>query len=837
MKHTAWIALFLVFSCTPLNPARASSTGDGQRDWTATNLVESGLLTTVSPLKIDSSDRMGLGVVIGGTLYVLIDDGSGWDFESVTGSTRYPHPILDFDPSGAPRVAFFSPATSRGAWITEARKTGMSWTSTILEDTGESSRLGFRIDDDGLSRICFTDLEPVVLKLKRETERGWIDEVITSECSDAALYDFELSPFGSMFALFDGFPVAPLRLASHRGAGWSIENLPHGFPTAMTIDSSNNPYIVYQYRQSLDIRVAHFDGSAWITEIAHPYGDESMFVDIALDGFDRPHIVFWNMIDLGVTYGFRGDSGWSFEQVTAVSNPDQISDLSIALNSDGRIFVAYLLERGVLDYAVVLASHDPKPAPDWTPTPLQSPAPTFTPTSPPPPTMSPTPSPPPPTPTCPGDDDFEPNDSCLQAVYIDEYDYDTLQICHDNEDWFEIVLTQDDRLDTWLYFAHASGNLDAQLLADDCSTVLFEADSMTDNEHLLYTVNESAHYFMRVYGVDHAQNGYALRYDVICSDDDLEPNDSCADSALITIPSSRRLLRICREDADWFSFDATGGRAVLIFLHPGECLLEMRLFDPSCGTMLDYSDTSSGMGLIDYYFENSGRYHLWVEGEGARCPYELQISYQGPDPTATPTSMPSDTPTLTPTDVPSETATPTMTSTESPSPTPTQTATPTSTPTATATRTNTPSPTPTNTRPPTRTPTVTPTVTLTPTPTIPPTGLELIMNDTHLSAGDRFLLDMRVSNREPDTITGDVYILLDVAGSFFCWPSWRPIAEGLDKRIYVIAPGTSATGTILDFTWPTVDGSMTGLHFFGAMFRHDSFDLLGNPCVVDWEFN
>ena len=481
--------------------------------------------------------------------------------------------------------------------------------------------------------------------------------------------------------------------------------------------------------------------------------------------------------------------------------------------------------------------------------------------------MSPTPSPPPPTPTCPGDDDFEPNDSCLEAVYIDEYDYDTLQICHDNEDWFEIALTQDDRLDTWLYFSHASGNLDAQLLADDCSTVLFEADSMTDNEHLLYTVNESAHYFMRVYGVDHAQNGYALRYDVICSDDDLEPNDSCEDSALITIPSSRRLLRLCREDADWFSFDATGGRAVLIFLHPGECLLEMRLFDPSCGTMLDYSDTSSGMGLIDYYFENSGRYHLWVEGEGARCPYELQISYQGPDPTATPTSMPSNTPTPTPTDVPSETATPTsspsptvtatdsptptptmtstespsptptMTSTESPSPTPTPTATPTSTPTATATRTNTPSPTPTNTRPPTRTPTVTPTETVTPTPTIPPTGLELVMNDTHLSTGDRFLLDMRVSNREPDTITGDVYILLDVAGSFFCWPSWRPVAEGLDKRIYVIAPGTSATGTVLDFIWPPVDGSMTGLHFFGAMFRHDSFDLLGSVSVIEWSYN
>lgn len=887
MKQIIRILTVLAFISIHSSSSGRTTPDRSTTDWTMQDLLESSRITFISPLRIDVADRAGLCAVSESAVYCILNPGSGWTNELVNPSQSFVFADLDFDPAGNPRIVYFSSVSVEGAYFSEARKTGTLWVSTELSNAYEPSRVGIRITQSGISRICYTDVERYELRLLSENGGGWTDEIIDAECADQALQAFEISRYGSLYALYDdvsGPPESYLKLASHCGEGWTIDSVPDGDPSALCIDFMNNPVLVYLERPELDIRVARWNGSSWSSEIADPYGAESECVDIALDSFDRPHIVFWNMIDPGVTYGFRSDAGWNLEQVSSVSNPTDVSDISIALDSNDHIFITYAIKRAASDYAVVLASRNPQPTPDWTPTPLQSPAPTFTPTNVPsstptmtsPPTFTPTPQPP--TPTCPGDDDFEPNDTCSQSLSIDEYDYDGMQICRDNEDWFEIVLTDGDRLDTWIYFHHAQGDLNAQLLADDCSTVLFNAASTTDNEHLLYTVNETAHYFMRIYGVDHAQNGYELRYDVICADDYLEPNDSCDDAAHVSIPTQRTLLRMCREDADWFSFDISGGRAILIFLLPGECFLKMRLFDTSCGEMLDYSDTTSGMGLIDFYAENTGRYYLWVDGVESRCPYELQIRYQGPDPTRTPsptpsststlTQTPTDTPTETPTEsptespthtptleptlTPSETATPassstpTSTSTPTPSVTPTftpefsPTAAPSLTPTHTAspthTPTYTPSATPTNTRPPTRTATPTPTSTPSPSPTIPPRDLELIMQDRDLESGDRLLLRFTIYNDRYEPLRGDVVIILDIAGMYFSWPSWQSLAEGLDYHTYLLAPISILSDTVLDFTWPDIYGIMNGVYFHGAIFEHGSLEVIGDIDSIEWGY-
>ncbi len=204
------------------------------------------------------------------------------------------------------------------------------------------------------------------------------------------------------------------------------------------------------------------------------------------------------------------------------------------------------------------------------------------------------------------------------------------------------------------------------------------------------------------------------------------------------------------------------------------------------------------------------------------------------------TGSPADTPTPAP-----PTNTPTIT------PTRTVTRTPTITPTVTPTRTPTPPP------PPTNTPTITPTSAPThdPTPTTPPSatptadvptatpttgpgtkGMELIMTDPELSAGEEFYLHFYLHNPDQTPYDADVYLLLGVYGNYWCWPSWQPVTEGLDYRNMTVGAGQSVHEDALKFDWPAGVGSAEGLAFYGCPFEPGTWTMIGDVQVITWSY-
>lgn len=209
-----------------------------------------------------------------------------------------------------------------------------------------------------------------------------------------------------------------------------------------------------------------------------------------------------------------------------------------------------------------------------------------------------------------------------------------------------------------------------------------------------------------------------------------------------------------------------------------------------------------------------------------------------PDPTATPTNVPTAAPTHSPTPTPiPPTSTPTPDRTATPTNTPTGT--PTFTPTHPSTSTPTVMPTFTPTSVTTGTPTHTPVPTITPTATpdpIPPEGMELILNDRDLTAGEHFYLHMLLHNPGPDSYEADAYVLLGAFGDYWSWPGWRNIEEGMDLETFDCPAMTSFPQTLVDFTWPEGAGTASGLEFIGAVFKAGTFNLIGEIQVIGWEF-
>jgi len=70
----------------------------------------------------------------------------------------------------------------------------------------------------------------------------------------------------------------------------------------------------------------------------------------------------------------------------------------------------------------------------------------------------------------------------------------------------------------------------------------------------------------------------------------------------------------------------------------------------------------------------------------------------------------------------------------------------------------------------------------------------------------------------------DLYVLLDVFGAYWCYPSWELLDFGLDHEAVTVPTGSSTLMLIPEFTMPAV--SPCGpLYFYAAMFEPGTLSL------------
>ncbi len=114
-------------------------------------------------------------------------------------------------------------------------------------------------------------------------------------------------------------------------------------------------------------------------------------------------------------------------------------------------------------------------------------------------------------------------------------------------------------------------------------------------------------------------------------------------------------------------------------------------------------------------------------------------------------------------------------------------------------------------------------------------GLRLMLDDTLLMEGNRFYLHFNLWS-EGQTMDTDVYILLDVYGQYWSWPSWKFIDDGLDFSSFSVQPDELLHQDVLDIIWPAIGNAASGLYFYGASFEADSFTFIGDIQVIEFGY-
>jgi len=106
-----------------------------------------------------------------------------------------------------------------------------------------------------------------------------------------------------------------------------------------------------------------------------------------------------------------------------------------------------------------------------------------------------------------------------------------------------------------------------------------------------------------------------------------------------------------------------------------------------------------------------------------------------------------------------------------------------------------------------------------------------MISQTMFHAGDPFGLTTVVTSTGPEFLV-DEYLLLDVYGSYWFYPGWE---QNIDFDRRYVEPGTKYT-TIFSFTWPEVEGRVTGIKFLYLMTKPQTYVIISNVAQVEFSY-
>ncbi len=235
-------------------------------------------------------------------------------------------------------------------------------------------------------------------------------------------------------------------------------------------------------------------------------------------------------------------------------------------------------------------------------------------------------------------DRFEDNDTLESAAFLGEGDRIENALTIDSpgdDDYYAWIAAATGDVNVYLYFEHALGDLDLQLLDADGGQ-LTAATSTTDDEFLTAPVVAGGTYFVRVHGyLDALSSDYTLWIDgpEIPIDED-EPNDGGGSPTPLPFEDGAvrgRSLHVAG-DEDWYEWTALGDGQLTasLFADATDGDADLYLYD-AADNLLAVASTVGDSESLEWQVRAGEVYRLRVRGfeQATLSQYDL-VAYNGP---------------------------------------------------------------------------------------------------------------------------------------------------------------------------------------------------------------
>lgn len=167
-------------------------------------------------------------------------------------------------------------------------------------------------------------------------------------------------------------------------------------------------------------------------------------------------------------------------------------------------------------------------------------------------------------------DSLEPNDFLDEAPVVSPGTTLGLTLCPGELDLFYVTVPMGQVLDARISFVHEAGDLDLYVFDEAGEELLGSSESVTDNESVLVSVEQTRKLLVVVAGYEYASNDYSLTIALpeasqVCIEDGFAPNQH-PDEALMMPPWDYEGLTLCPDSQDWFAVGLNGGETLRVGL-------------------------------------------------------------------------------------------------------------------------------------------------------------------------------------------------------------------------------------------------------------------------------
>jgi len=282
-----------------------------------------------------------------GRLRIAQFDGTAWTSSVVDATNAFSElqPSLAFAPDGHPAIAYHNATLGT---LSYAIFDGADWTITNVDEnptTGQFPSLAF--GPDGFPAIAYYYFNDSDLRFAKFDGDKWIIELVDTESSTGRFPSLAISSDGleGIVYLYDGADDFDLRMASRNGSNWNVTTLESngltGLHSSLALDSNDSPWIVFRRSSAEELVVAHHTGPTLGFDVLDAADDPGSHISSIAFGADgRPFVAYYVNDTRSLRLARYDGAAWIIQNVADFGDVGFPSDL--AIGPDGMPLIAFV---------------------------------------------------------------------------------------------------------------------------------------------------------------------------------------------------------------------------------------------------------------------------------------------------------------------------------------------------------------------------------------------------------------------------------------------------------------------------------------------------------------
>ncbi|MCS5537754.1 MAG: hypothetical protein NZ770_06580, partial [Candidatus Poseidoniaceae archaeon] len=299
--------------------------------WSTETVDSTGLVGEFCSIDVDSNDNPHIVYIDrdnGGQLKYAAYDGN-WTLSVVDEEAEYTSIVMDS--TDRPHFSYYDLSDEDLRYLSQSGANAVV-VSTDMSFDNSWGGIGFKLDSQGIPHIAYQNHSGnnhvSYARLNSTASASAGTEVWDIETIDTSNQNY----YGSWISLdldsqdrphvsyFGGDNTDDLRYAYHNGTEWVTETVDSksntgvdrtGWYSAIVIDSTDKPQIVYSSQGTSNMRYAIHDGSDWhLDDVINSGSGAKKNIQLSLSVADVPHICYFDDGGNRLGYATYSGSGW-----------------------------------------------------------------------------------------------------------------------------------------------------------------------------------------------------------------------------------------------------------------------------------------------------------------------------------------------------------------------------------------------------------------------------------------------------------------------------------------------------------------------------------------------